>query len=274
MVNNTRYVDATGQPHPPAGADTRIVSLVPSVTELLFELGLGPRVVGRTGFCIHPRDAVREVQKVGGTKDVKLDAVRALAPTHVIVNVDENDLPMVDALREFVAHVVVTHPNAPADNIDLYRLLGGIFGAQLAAERLVADLRQEIAVCQSGEWSPEKVLYLIWQAPWMTIAADTYIARTLALVGWMVPAAAGGWSGARRYPVIDDLAAMAREVDRVLLSSEPYAFGAKHVAQLRGELGKPVDLIDGEMTSWYGSRAIRGLAYLRWFRQERSGRGT
>ena len=81
-----------GNVHPRADANARIVSLVPSITELLFSLGLGAQVVGRTGFCIHPRDAVRDVPKVGGTKDVKLDALRALNPTHVIVNVDENDL--------------------------------------------------------------------------------------------------------------------------------------------------------------------------------------
>ena len=110
-------VDAVGQFHHRAGANARVVSLVPSITELLFSLGLGAHVVGRTGFCIHPRDAVREVPKVGGTKDVKLDALRALKPTHVIVNIDENDLSTFEAVRAFAPHVVVTHPNAPEDNI-------------------------------------------------------------------------------------------------------------------------------------------------------------
>nr|MBA3254751.1 cobalamin-binding protein [Burkholderiaceae bacterium] len=86
-----RSVDAAGHIHATAGPNARVVSLVPSITELLFSLGLGEQVVGRTGFCIHPRAVVRDVPKVGGTKDVKLDALRALNPTHVIVNVDEND---------------------------------------------------------------------------------------------------------------------------------------------------------------------------------------
>ena len=122
-----RLIDALGVEHVPAGAGARIVSLVPSLTELLFALGLGAQVVGRTGFCIHPRTAVRTVPKVGGTKDVDLDRLRALAPTHVIVNVDENTRACEQALRAFVPHVIVTHPNAPEDNRALYALLGGVF---------------------------------------------------------------------------------------------------------------------------------------------------
>ncbi len=99
----------------------RIVSLVPSVTELLFALGLGPWVVGRTGFCIHPAPAVSAISKIGGTKDVNLPKVRALTPSHVVVNVDENRRDTVDALREFLPEVVVTHPCTPADNLSLFQ---------------------------------------------------------------------------------------------------------------------------------------------------------
>ena len=115
----------------------RIVSLVPSLTELVCALGLRPWLVGRTGFCIHPAD-LTEVPKVGGTKDVRLDRVRALAPTHVLVNVDENRRETAEELRTFVPNVVVTHPLGPDDNPPLYRLLGGIFGRDAEAERLCA----------------------------------------------------------------------------------------------------------------------------------------
>jgi hypothetical protein len=107
------------------------------------------------------------------------------------------------------------------------------------------------------------VLYLIWKDPWMTIAADTYIARTLACVGWQVTTAPGGWAGRARYPVVGDIVAASAAVDRVLLSTEPYLFSAADVAALAPRVSAPVELIDAEMTSWYGSRAIRGLAYLR-----------
>ena len=214
---------------------------------------------------------MRNVPKVGGTKDVKLDVLRELHPTHVIVNVDENDLATFQKIQEFAPHVIVTHPNAPAENIALYRLLGGVFNAEDRAERLTAELQSELAACHTTIWPGERVLYLIWKDPWMAVASDTYIARTLACVGWNVTTPPGGWSGAARYPVIPEIETAAHNVDRVLLSSEPFMFRQQHVAELNDQLNVPIDLIDGEMTSWYGSRAIRGLAYLRNFRAARSG---
>jgi ABC-type hemin transport system substrate-binding protein len=267
------WIDALGQAHVRASPDapgTRIVSLVPSITELLIDLGLGSRIVGRTRFCIHPRDRVAGIPKLGGTKDVKLDALRALNASHVIVNIDENEAPTVEAIRRFVPHVIVTHPNSPEDNLALFRLLGGIFDRCTEAEELCARLQAELDACSAIDWPRETVLYLIWKKPWMTIAADTYVARTLARVGWQVTQDAGGFAGAARYPVIDDLDAEVARVDRVLLSTEPFMFRANHLAELRLRFPHtPIDLIDGEMTSWYGSRAIRGLAYLREFRAAR-----
>ena len=134
--------DAAGQRHVPAGPDARIVSLVPSLTELVFDLGLGDRLVGRTGFCVHPREALRGVPKVGGTKDVKLERIRELAPTHVLVNMDENRRETVDALAAFVPDIVVTHPNTPQDNLPLFALLGGVFGVASGPEFYRATARQ------------------------------------------------------------------------------------------------------------------------------------
>lgn len=263
--------DSAGVLHAPA-PDARIASLVPSITELLFDLGLGGRVVGRTGFCVHPEPAVRAVPKVGGTKDVKLDALRTLSPTHVIVNIDENDAGTVEAMRAFVPHVVVTHPIAPEDNLALYALLGGLFGAEDRAAALGTALRDELDRCRRETWLRERVLYLIWTDPWMTIAADTYIARTLACVGWEVTTPPGGWAGKARYPQVDDVVAAADAVDRVLLSTEPYPFTEAHAEALRPQVPVPVQLIDAEMTSWYGSRAIRGMKYLRALRGASAGR--
>jgi len=260
--------DAIGVQHPRAQSGARIVSLVPSITELLFDLGLAAQVVGRTGFCIHPRDAVRDLPKVGGTKDVDLGRLRALAPTHVIVNVDENTRECMDELREFVPHVIVTHPNAPEDNLALYRLMGALFDRAAQAGALCARLDAELAQCraQVDGWQRERVLYLCWKDPWMTVAADTYIARTLAVVGWNVPHPPGGFAGAARYPSIDLDAELARDdrVRRVLLSSEPYLFNEGHVRDLQARFPElPFHLIDAEMTSWYGSRAVAGLRGLR-----------
>src|SRR3954462_4789951 len=122
-MSSASIVDAAGVAHRPADGEGRIVSLVPSITELLVDLGLGESLVGRTGFCIHPREIVRRIPKVGGTKDVNLERVRALSPTHAVVNIDENEKPTVDELAKFVPNIVVTHPLAPADNPALYRLI-------------------------------------------------------------------------------------------------------------------------------------------------------
>jgi ABC-type Fe3+-hydroxamate transport system substrate-binding protein len=248
--------------------DARIVSLVPSITETLIALDLRENVVGRTGFCIHPREVVRDIAKVGGTKDVRLDALRRLSPSHVIVNIDENEAPTVERLREFVPHVIVTHPIAPADNLALFRLLGGIFDRRAAAERLCTQLQVQLDALAAVDWPRETVLYLIWKDPWMTVAADTYIARALAVVGWQVPHGEGGARGAARYPLLPDLDAEVAQVERVLLSTEPYMFRKRHGAELRARfVDKPVDLIDGEWVSWYGARAIDGLARLAEFRR-------
>ncbi len=141
----SRAVDAIGRAHALARADARIVSLVPSLTELLFELGVGDRLVGRTGFCIHPKDRIKTVPKVGGTKSVDIEAIRALAPTHLIVNIDENEKPTIDLLAGFVPNVIVTHPLGPLDNPPLYRLIGGIFGRESRAAELSEAFRKAYA---------------------------------------------------------------------------------------------------------------------------------
>ena len=127
---------------------------------------------------------MRGIPKVGGTKDVKVDRIRELAPTHVVVNVDENTKETVDELARFVPSIVVTHPLAPEDNLGLYRLLGGIFDRTAETERLCDDFAAAYADLTAVTRPAERVLYLIWREPWMTVSRDTYISRTLALVGW------------------------------------------------------------------------------------------
>jgi ABC-type Fe3+-hydroxamate transport system substrate-binding protein len=258
--------DAVGTPHAPAKGQSRIVSLVPSITELVCDLGLASLLVGRSGFCVHPKGIVRSIPKVGGTKTVDLEKVRALQPTHVILNIDENEKETAEALREFTPHLVVTHPLAPLDNLALYRLIGGIFGRREESEAMCARFLAAHDALAAEKPGKLKALYLIWKDPWMTVSRDTYISRTLALAGLeTLPA-----SAAARYPEFSLEEAWLAEADVVLLSSEPYMFRERHVAELAGLqafAGKPVRLIDGEMTSWYGSRAIEGLAYLREFRR-------
>lgn len=252
-----KYTDILGTQHA-AAPNARIVSLVPSITELLCDLGLAPQLVGRTGFCIHPAEVVRDIPKIGGTKDVNIEKIRKLAPTHLVVNIDENEKPTVDLLAEFVPNIVVTHPIEPRDNLDLVRLMGGIFCAQEKAEAWCSAFEAELAALAAApKGRPQRVLYCIWKDPWMTISRDTYIARMLALIGWSVPAI-----GELRYPSFQWSDELLRDIDQVLLSSEPYRFTEEHVDALERQIGKPVQLVDGEMMSWYGSRALPGIRYL------------
>jgi ABC-type Fe3+-hydroxamate transport system substrate-binding protein len=260
----------------------RIACLVPSVTELLVELGLAPWLVARTGFCIHPRDRVAGIAKVGGTKDVNMAKLRQLAPTHVVVNVDENEKSCVDELAQFVPRIIVTHPCAPQDVLGLIDQITEAFAQDLnainsiannlmntTASRLKAHISEEIGYLQTQVTQHEQVLYLIWREPWMTVAQDTYISRMLALIGWQTwPCVDGGDKGAARYPALKGQESWLRQIDRVLLSSEPYSFKPEHVHEVRTWLqtfnpAVKVQLVDGELLSWYGSRALHGLRYLR-----------
>lgn len=256
-------IDDAGVRHAAAPADARIVSLVPSITELLFDLGLASRLVGRTAYCVHPKGGVRRVKIVGGTKTVKIEKLFSVAPTHVVVNIDETPKALAEAIARRGAAVIVTHPIEVDDNLALYRLIGGVFGADEAAERLCARFtaakrRLEEAALGLDE---RRVLYLIWKAPWMTVAPDTYISRTLALARRTTLAL----PAATRYPELALGEALLADVDEVLFSSEPYPFAAADVEAFGVAFpahAAKARLIDAEMVSWYGSRAILGLDYL------------
>jgi hypothetical protein len=264
----------------------RIVCLVPSITQLIADLDLGDYLVGRTGFCIHPAPIVARIAKVGGTKTVNLDKIRALAPTHVIVNVDENTKDCVAALRGFVPEIVVTHPLTPLDNLQLVDQLIATFSLHFAmnsiafnallicGNRLKEQLSSRIHRLQNAlpHRRATKVLYLIWRDPWMTVAQDTYISQMLGLIGWnTLPAVRGGDGlhspGATRYPAIPMDASWLSEVQKVLLSSEPYRFTQANVQEVSDWMAgrganATVQLVDGELLSWYGSKAVAGLDYL------------
>lgn len=258
--------DAVGVLHPPAKGEPRIVSLVPSLTELLFALELGESLVGRTHYCIHPKAPLRDVPSLGGTKKIRMTRLLELAPTHVLMNVDENPKAMADAISEAGIEVIATHPLTPLDNLPLYRLLGGIFDRAHEAEALCDAFLEAYGKLEEAAkaWPKRNVLYLIWKDPWMTVARDTYISETLRLLRWQTI----GQEGADRYPKIELSPVLLQEADIVLFSSEPYAFQPADLDAFRKNFpearARPI-FIDGEMTSWFGSHAIAGLDYLRGF---------
>jgi hypothetical protein len=287
---NPLLVDALGTQHSPVQDlnTVRIVCLVPSITELLCDLGLAAQLVGRTAYCIHPTEVVRTITKVGGTKNINIKKIHALAPTHLVVNIDENPLPEVEKLRVFIPHLIVTHPQKVMDNFALYRLLGAVFGKNNEAEKLCAQLHVALENQVDPAVSPttslaalptvlpavltqHTALYLIWRAPWMTISADTYLADMLRLAGLHVPDYVGlnlAPAPLKRYPEITLSEKNLHSVDCVLLSTEPCNFTVSDVAELQALTTKPVRLVDGELLSWYGSRAIAGVAYARNLRRE------
>ncbi|MDA1100094.1 MAG: helical backbone metal receptor [Proteobacteria bacterium] len=256
-------IDAVGNRHASAQGPVRIVSLVPSLTELLFALDLQDQLVGRTAFCIEPAGRIEAVPVVGGTKTFELDKLMALKPTHVLVNVDETPKALADQISAAGPAVVVTHPNTPADNIALYQLFGGLFQRHDLAGDLVAALERELR--RTTVWPERKVLYLIWKRPWMTVSQDTYIASMLSMFGMQTQC----HDPARRYPEVAMDAALLAKTDLVLFSTEPFPFAAKHRDAFAREFqtdGRPqLRAIDGKMVSWYGSRTIEGLRYLHAF---------
>ncbi|MEM6784254.1 MAG: helical backbone metal receptor [Bacteroidota bacterium] len=238
----------------------RIVSLVPSQTELLADLGLDDEVVGLTRFCVHPAGWKARKQIIGGTKNVRLDRVAALSPDLVIANKEENVREQVEAIAEDGCPVVVTDVATVADALAMIRDVGVLVGRSTQAgaltDQIVAGfdaLAREVAGA-----APLQVAYLIWRDPWMTIGGDTFIHDVLHHAGLV-----SVFGGQTRYPVVtaDDLRAAAP--DLVLLSSEPYPFKPKHHQEIAAAMpGVRVHGIDGELCSWYGSRLRHTPAYL------------
>jgi len=266
-IERESLTDALGVWHAPVSAPARIVSLVPSITELLFALKLGDQVVGRTHYCIHPAPLVMLLPSVGGTKKIRYARLQALRPTHVIVNIDENPRELAERLMGDGFEVIVTHPLIPEDNVPLYRLIGGIFDRMAEAEALATRFERVLAELRQVAWPRRRVLYLIWRKPWMGISRDTYIARMLALVGWeTLPA-----ESKARYPELVLDKTLLDTADLILFSSEPYRFLPQDLETFARDYECPPEklrLIDGEMTSWYGNRAIQGLRYLRQLARE------
>ena len=264
--NSNILTDAVGNTFAPAdaaaGTNVRIASFVPSITELLIDLGLTDQLVARTQICIHPAGTVERIPAIGGTKKVSLPKLKALRPTHAILNVDENTREMASALQEFVPNVVVTHPLEPDDNLDLFALMGGLFGVADKADEIAGYYRAaSAAVSNLPVRPPLKVLYFIWNDPWMTVSRDTYISAMLRRIGWHTT----HHDPDTRYPVVNITPEVIDATDLFLFSTEPYAFTQADIDAFSVRYGCPIEkmlLIDGEYCSWYGSRAVAGLHYL------------
>lgn len=233
----------------------RIISLVPSQTELLYDLGLGDRVVGITKFCIHPEEWFRTKPRVGGTKNVDFAKVRALQPDLIIGNKEENAHADIQALeQEFPVWMSDVEDLKSA--LMMINMIGQLTGTTARAAEIHAGIRAAFAGLEPLS-SPIAAAYFIWKGPWMLAGKGTFIADMLQRCGFSLPAGIGD-----RYPEVTNAELQALKPAVVLLSSEPYPFAEKHRLEIAKILpGVPVHLVDGEMFSWYGSRLKRAPAY-------------
>jgi ABC-type Fe3+-hydroxamate transport system substrate-binding protein len=271
----------------PSATPQRIVSLVPSLTETCFDVGLGDRVVGVTDWCVHPADEVARLPKVGGTKDADVDAIAALAPDLVIANHEENTRRVVEALEARGLRVWLTYPRTLADGARVLHELAALSPDRERARRVAFATERALGLLEepstpagsarstgstghpSGAGHEParrpRVFCPIWRDPWMAVGGDTYASDLIERCGGTNVFAS---TGDRRYPIVslDDVVAAAPDV--VLLPDEPYAFGEIDAAEIRA-LDVPaaaegrVHLIDGTWVSWYGSRIAKAVGGLR-----------
>lgn len=240
----------------------KIVSLCPSLTELVFDLGRGKDLVGITRFCVHPPDRVGAVEKVGGTKDPDVARIVELAPDLVLMNEEENRREDYDALVAAGIRCLSTFPKDSLDTAMMVREIGDALSRTRVAEKLAAEIEARTlqVLAEAGGLEPVWFVYLIWRKPWMTVNADTFSHSLLAQAGGANVFAARE----DRYPTIElDEVRLARP-DVVLLSTEPYHFGEKHVTEVACACGLRVEqvrVVDGEYLSWYGSRTVEGVEY-------------
>jgi iron complex transport system substrate-binding protein len=228
----------------------RVVSLVPSLTESLFELGAGDSVVGITDFCIFPPDL--DLPRVGGTKNPRIDDIRALEPDLVHMNFEENLQRHAAAIAEF-ARVHTTEPKSIEDVIALIGELGEMYDRGARATELIEELRSELRAMPRGAFT---FACPIWKNPWMWCGGDTYVSRLVE--------AAGGTNvlaGRERYPDIALETVMALEPDIVFLPDEPFAFTEEDARAIDG--ARVVGPFPGHLFTWHGTRTTRGLRFLR-----------
>jgi ABC-type Fe3+-hydroxamate transport system substrate-binding protein len=232
----------------------RIISLVPSQTELLFYMGLAERIIGITKFCVHPADLVKHVAKIGGTKQLNIDLIHYLKPDLIIANKEENEQNQVDELMKH-------YPVWTSDIHDLPGALQMIGGIGAIAGRAAEALQLSTIISQRFEVLPKpavsiRTAYFIWRKPYMAAGKGTFINDMLQRCGFE------NVFSASRYPEVTIEELQAANPELILLSSEPYPFAEKHIAEFKVMLPNAcVLLVDGEMFSWYGSRLTAATGY-------------
>ena len=231
----------------------KIISLVPSITEALFDFGLSEKeIIGRTKFCIHPENAVQKIEIIGGTKNLNIAKIKSLNPDLIIANKEENVKEQIEELQKDFK-VLVTNVSNLEDNYYLLKTLGNLLGKQETAQKFNLKIYEILA--KFSDLEKKKCAYLIWKNPYMTVGFDTFIHDILDKIGFQ-----NIFKNQKRYPEIsvEDLKA----ADYIFLSSEPFPFQQKHIDELQKELpDAKISLVDGEAFSWYGTRLAKCESY-------------
>ena len=243
----------------------RIISLVPSQTELLFDLGLDEKVVGITKFCVHPKEKWKTKPRIGGTKKYHFDKIAALMPDLIIGNKEENEKDQIGALSKKYP-VWMSDIKTVDDALDMILKIGEL----TQKNKNAIDLKNKIKLAFSGLKNNIKkeeklnVAFFIWKKPYMVAGADTFINELIAAAGFK-----NIFSNRKRYPEVLLPELNALNPDLIFLSSEPFPFKEKHIAEFQRECqGAVIKLVDGEMFSWYGSRMLKAAEYFVNLRRE------
>lgn len=228
--------------------------MVPSQTELLYDLGLDENIVGITKFCIHPTGLKKTKTIIGGTKSIHPEKIKALEPDLIIANKEENIKEQVEALA--VDHkVYVTDISTVDDALNMINNIGLLTNTSVRANSIANDIKDRFAALKPAAGIP--AAYFIWRNPYMTAGSDTFINDMLAKCGLT-----NIYARQTRYPEVDMNTLKQKECKLLLLSSEPYPFQQKHIDELQQHLPQTkIMLVDGEMFSWYGSRLLYAPAY-------------
>lgn len=233
----------------------RIISLVPSLTELLIDLGLIDQLVGRTKFCIHPKEIITSIPKIGGTKNARIKDILNLKPDLVIANKEENTKSDIEALQPFTK-VHVTNIATFEDALAAITEIGILTDRVEESKNITSKIESEFAKLQRTS-TPKTACYLIWNDPMMTVGKDTYIHDMLCKCGLI-----NVFESTTRYPTISVSAIREKNPDLILLSSEPFPFKQMHVESYKQTFPESkVILVDGEYFSWYGSRMLKAVKY-------------
>jgi ABC-type Fe3+-hydroxamate transport system substrate-binding protein len=251
------FTDQTGHTFELAHTPQRIISLVPSITELLAYLGLHNEVIGITKFCIYPDEWFRTKTHIGGTKQVKIDLVHQLQPHLIIANKEENVKDQIDELAKYYP-VYISDVNTLEDTYEMIEHIGSMTGTLVKATELIKEIKSGFDTLKLNLYHTYKTAYLIWRDPYMTVGRDTFIHSIMELAGFK-----NVFAGSLRYPevTVNDLKTAGCEL--LLLSSEPFPFRQKHIDELQPQLpGVRIELVKGEMFSWYGVRPRYAPGYL------------